>query len=105
MTTSRYLLPDAVLGRGPRISKAIRSRRVLQHCSDAASLGYASLAPSELNRHHRTCTSLFHAFSSHFTPAKSLSNSVQSFHDAEMTSCWAAMQFFEYLWDTRSRKY
>ncbi|GFU78556.1 hypothetical protein TNCV_2301681 [Trichonephila clavipes] len=26
MTTSRYLLPDAVLGRGPRISKAIRSK-------------------------------------------------------------------------------
>ncbi|GFW34438.1 hypothetical protein TNCV_500561 [Trichonephila clavipes] len=33
-------------------------RRVLQHCSDAASLGYVSLAPSELNRHHRTCTTV-----------------------------------------------
>ncbi|GFW52009.1 hypothetical protein TNCV_1189391 [Trichonephila clavipes] len=93
MTTSRYLLPDTVLGRGPRISKAIRSKGA-PNCSDAASLGYVSLAPSELN--NQGLAPLFHV-SSHFTPEESLSNSVQSFHDAEMTSCWAAMQFFEYL--------
>ncbi|GFU61776.1 hypothetical protein TNCV_4612531 [Trichonephila clavipes] len=58
MTASRHLLPDAVLGRGPRISKSDTSRRVLQHCSDAASLDYVSLALPELNRHHRTCTTV-----------------------------------------------
>ncbi|GFX87449.1 hypothetical protein TNCV_1329841 [Trichonephila clavipes] len=96
MTTSRYLLPDAVLGRGPQDIEAIRSKGA-QHC-DAASLGYVSLAPSKAEQ---ASQDLHHCSTSALTlpQRQSLSNSVQSFHDAEMTSCWAAMQFFEYLWD------
>ncbi|GFV02299.1 hypothetical protein TNCV_1500791 [Trichonephila clavipes] len=85
---------------GPRDIESFDTRsKGAQHCSDVATSWLRIFGPFRANGHHGTCTTV----PSSALPEESLSNSVQDFHDTMTSPVRAAMQFFEYLWDTRSR--